>query len=1442
MSQPRSWIVAIVVAVVVAPSLAHAEKNEIRAVTFDEDSGTTRVHVRGAQTPTFTVYKLERPSRVVIDVPQARLAEALRGHEGAAVLAANTWAVSTVAAQQLDDGGLVTRVIVTLARPGRYDVKTEGNEVVVMVMPRDPPPVLASPEALAQAKAEAARARDSAAAAQSETAEAKATAQAAQVEAERLRNTASTQAAKAEAAQRAADDAKRASEKASAADLSRARQVAAAAAADAARSRQDAVRAQGEADRAKSAADQAMRGAQVEADRARAEAVAAKADAAKSRQDAAHDVDAAQAEAAKAKTELARAKAEVAAARGEADKASAVARANRAEADAAKADLAQKQAEVIAAHREAETAEAQAAAKRAEADLAHADAAKLKDTNARVIADASRARSEADAAKAEATRMRAEADAAHADATAAKAQAALDKQKAEAARGEADQVMRDAKQQLAALDKKAQAAQALDDQARAANAAAQAREEAARTQLAQAQAERQSAEAAARQAIDARDRAAHQAGADRDRVIADAHAAEARLAAAQKATADADRQRLAAETAAANARKDLDSSRTALASVDQQRTAAEGAASEAARKRGEAEAAASDAARRRKDAETAAALATKQQGAAELAASEASKKRGEAEQRQLIAEHERQSAEAAAKAAKQATLAAERQRKVAEDAAGTALAAKRDAEVGLGELSARRTAAERAASELEARSKAEAKAQAEVAAAQARQAGEVELAKARAEVGRLADERKRAEAELADRRHAVSAQQAEADRLKLAANQARDAADREESRRAKLADQRVAEEQALARLAAQKQAPIALAANPPPAAASPRDNLFAAPADKPAPVADKKPAPAPAPAPAGVAQIHAIDFTGDDATGHVHITLAGDPQVTVGEVTATTAELILDHVKLDAKLERKLDVSKFGSPVRAVSSFRDRRTPDRVRVIAELSAPVTPSFDRATGTIQWSFVSPEIARRPVRTKGAPPAQLAQALPPPIGGGFGAASTPIAQQSVSQLPPQGSRRRIYHGQTVELHFKDAPIHDLLRIIADVGKVSIVVPDTIDAKVTLDLKRVPWDQALEVILSSHQLWYRREGNLYRIAPRKELDAEDEAEAARREAALKAESPRAQLVPLNYASAQDLSKKLEPMLSPHGKIAVDPRTNQLIVTDVTGNREQIARLALSLDTQTPQISIEARIVEANSTFTREIGIQWGGNASAGATGGNATGLVFPSLVALAGGNEDANTIRTGVSATPSDFAVNLPAATGSGEGGALGLSLGSVGGNFNINLRLSALEDKGTVRIISAPKVTVLNNKLASIASGVSIPISTVSATGTQTQFVQADLRLEVTPTVSQSDCAISMDVVVQKNEPDFANVGARGDPSILRKEAHTSMLIADGETSVLGGIYTRNSGVSYNQIPLLGDLPVLGWLFKHRRENDNRTEILVFITPKITNRALLRCGTK
>jgi type IV pilus assembly protein PilQ len=380
-------------------------------------------------------------------------------------------------------------------------------------------------------------------------------------------------------------------------------------------------------------------------------------------------------------------------------------------------------------------------------------------------------------------------------------------------------------------------------------------------------------------------------------------------------------------------------------------------------------------------------------------------------------------------------------------------------------------------------------------------------------------------------------------------------------------------------------------------------------------------------------------------------------------------------------------------------------------------------------------------------------------------------------------------------------------------------------------------------MEVILKSKGLWYEQDGSIIRVAERKELDAEAEEEKKKLQAKQVAEPPETEVFTLNYGKATEMQNQITPLLSPRGKVVIDDRTNSLVITDVAGNRGAMIRLLRNLDTQTPQIQIEARIVEARSTWKREVGVQWGFNATAGANSGNPTGLVFPSSFNVGGGSDDPQAPVGGLGGVAAPgFAVNLPAATGLGEGGALGLTLGSVSGNFNIALRLSAAEDTGTIRIISAPKITVLNNRLATIKQGVSIPISVVSAAGVQTQFVPADLSLETTPHVSQRDCSIQMDVNVKKNEADFVNTGARGDPSLLTKEARTSILIADGETTVIGGIYTRNTGLSYKKVPWFADIPIIGWFFRSRSETDQRTELLIFLTPRITNKASLHCEAR
>jgi type IV pilus assembly protein PilQ len=440
-----------------------------------------------------------------------------------------------------------------------------------------------------------------------------------------------------------------------------------------------------------------------------------------------------------------------------------------------------------------------------------------------------------------------------------------------------------------------------------------------------------------------------------------------------------------------------------------------------------------------------------------------------------------------------------------------------------------------------------------------------------------------------------------------------------------------------------------------------------------------------------------------------------------------------------------------------------------------------------------------------------------------------------------LPPTSSRggapRKRYVGRRIDLDFRGADIHNILRLLSDVGQVNIVTSDDVKGEVTIKMKNVPWDQALDVILRAKLLGQVREGNLIRVAPLAVLEKEIEQDIARQRQMNDVLPTETRLIGVSYADAHALQDRVKDLLSPRGRASVDERTNQLIVSDVTRNLTLIEDLVRNLDTQTSQVVIEARIVEASSNFVRQIGVQWGGSGFRDATHANPTGLAFPYNIAAAGGAVDSTTPLTGlrgVGAASPDFAVNLPAAVGTGSGGALGLMLGSVNGAFNLNLRLSALETTGQIRILSSPRISTLDNVEASINQGVSIPISIVSAQGIQTVFVEANLGLTVKPHVTHEGTVV-MTIHVTRNEPDFVNTGARGDPTIRRKDAKTVMLVQDGETAVIGGIYQRNSGLSFAKVPFFGDLPFLGFFFRTRKENDDREEFLVFITPRIANTA-------
>ncbi len=684
------------------------------------------------------------------------------------------------------------------------------------------------------------------------------------------------------------------------------------------------------------------------------------------------------------------------------------------------------------------------------------------------------------------------------------------------------------------------------------------------------------------------------------------------------------------------------------------------------------------------------------------------------------------------------------------------------------------------------------------------------LAAAQAEMTRVAGEQQKKQAALATARGELQAAQAETSRLVAEE-------DKKRAEGAALDSRLVAARAELARIEAETRKRLAMVPTPAKMSAVPvpaakvvaKDSL---PTEKLA-VGNK---------------VRDVRFA-DDGDAERVIVDVGDKS---GEATVIRADdhgavLKIAGASLPKKLERTLDASAFAGPIRSVSTYADPDDAGAVRVevaLADGGAHAQPRLVRDAGTLTWEF--PRSATRnvaPTKVAGyaAPvPMQLA----PTLGGGGGGSARP---------------RHVYTGRRIELDFVNADIHNIMKFIAEVGQVNIILSDDVKGSVTMHLRDVPWDQALDVIAKAKGLGVQREGNLIRVAPQSVLEKELEAEVARRKAAVELERPQTKLIPLSYADGTQMLPRVREVLSPRGTVSVDARTNQLIVTDVASNIALAEDLVNHLDSQTPQVLIEARIVEATTNFTREIGIQWGGNTLNSAATGNPTGIAFPSTVGVAGGATDATTNNAGVqipSAASPNYVVNMPAAVGTGSGGALGVALGSLNGAININLRLSSLENTGNVRIVSAPKIMTLDNIEATIQQGTSIPISVVSAAGANTVFVDAKLMLTVKPHVT-NEGSIKMIMHITHNEPDFVNTAANGTPTILKKEAKTEMLVRDGDTAVIGGIYTRNTGLSYTKVPWFADIPVIGWLFKNRKENDDRTELLIFITPRIVNRSVV-----
>ena len=394
------------------------------------------------------------------------------------------------------------------------------------------------------------------------------------------------------------------------------------------------------------------------------------------------------------------------------------------------------------------------------------------------------------------------------------------------------------------------------------------------------------------------------------------------------------------------------------------------------------------------------------------------------------------------------------------------------------------------------------------------------------------------------------------------------------------------------------------------------------------------------------------------------------------------------------------------------------------------------------------------------------------------------------------------RPVYTGRRISLELVDADLKQVFRLFHEISGLNFVLDPSVSGKVTIVLDNVPWDQSLDIILRNNGLDKIFENNVVRIASTAKLSQEAQQRRTLKDAARLEVDPITVSRILSYAKAEELDPIIRRVLSTRGQSFYDARTNTIVITDIPEKIDELNNLMDDLDTQTPQVMIEARIVETSREFTRDLGIDWGFIASDQRGAGNSTVV---------------------------DYDLNLPRVA---DASRLGMFFGDLGPNgFAINVALDALETEGRGRILSAPKVMAQNNTTAIIEQGSQIPVVNTTATEINVEFISASLKLEVTPQIT-AEGTIIMEIDVENNSPDFANrVGDT--PAINTQRASTQVLVEDGGTTVIGGVFFLNEGESETGVPGLRKIPGLGWLFKNKNITKENKELLIFITPTIAN---------
>jgi len=636
------------------------------------------------------------------------------------------------------------------------------------------------------------------------------------------------------------------------------------------------------------------------------------------------------------------------------------------------------------------------------------------------------------------------------------------------------------------------------------------------------------------------------------------------------------------------------------------------------------------------------------------------------------------------------------------------------------------------------------------------------------------------------------------------------------------------------------------------------------------------PAAAAPPPSAAALDVREIKVIQDNGQQGLFVKLTQPPAAVTHYTLAQPTRLVIDIAGGQGGGETTAQKYPVDNPV--IADVRVARHEDKLRVTVDINGTAVPTYTvndlndtvvaflgEPTGGTQAVREQVVFTRRAVETarRDTPPLltnQPTAPAPPPVAPSV-VAGAPVAPANApaSMGEAQPHAPHTYHGQHVSLDFKDADVHNVLRLLAEVSKLNVVATEDVRGKITLRLFDVPWDQALDIILQVLNLESEQDGNVIRISTVTRLREEREELQKAQEAAKAVEPLHVEYIRVNYAKATKLADiisgaartgaqvntpvrtgtgaELERgVLTNRGSVFVDEYSSTLVVRDIQRGIDNARELVRRLDVQTPQVLIESNIVEATTNFARDLGVQWGYRSSQGPLTGNPTGVNFPGTVQF--GGSGLNTAANGI-----PFIADFPANVKPGSGGALDLALGSIDGSQALDLRLSALESEGKAHIISRPRVVTLNNVPANIRSltilRVRLPgTGTVINTGaggaagtasTATQEIDTGITLTVTPQVS-SDGFVLLDMAVKSSQADFSQT-VDGIPTEISREAISHILVKNGQTVVLGGIYRDSFNQARTGFPFFKDIPGLGWLFRDANSSDNREDLIVFLTPRI-----------